>query len=158
MKVKVMITNGGTHPPEKWAEQTAEQLVDVIQIEPTYPNYEVALQDKNVLKGKLMEAMVKHHGNVQDRERDQLKASSERLTHDLAPHQSHLEETLADVNAVFQASQFSAHFAKPEVQQFVRSTIASHFASAMHIERSHHADRNPDDQHAKAFRAQHHGV
>lgn len=155
MKVKVMVTNGGPHPPEKWSEQTAEQLVDVIQVEPTYPNYEAALQQKNVLKDKFMAALTPHHTKVQGKERGHLSTKgSEHLASDLDPNE-YLDEAVAAVNAAVKGSMFEEHFAKPLVQIFIKSTLAGHFASAMHIERSWHADRNPDDQHARAYRAQH---
>jgi hypothetical protein len=45
------------------------------------------------------------------------------------------------------------HFAKPEVQVALAGLIGSHFATAMDIERSWHADKNADHPEARAYRA-----
>ena len=155
MKVGVMITNGGTHPPEKWAEQSADQIIDAIQLEPTYVAYEAALQGKNLLRDKVRDALVGLHGQVQSKERGYLQASSGHLAEPLDPS-DHIDEALAAVNAAIAGSMFASHYAKPDTQLYIKNVLASHFSSSMHIERSWHADKNPDDANAKAFRAQHH--
>jgi hypothetical protein len=45
------------------------------------------------------------------------------------------------------------HFAKKEVQAALAGLVGSHFATAMDIERSYHADKSADSQEAMAYRA-----
>lgn len=141
MKVGIMITNGGPHPPEKWAEQSAEHIADAVQIGDNYAQRDEALQAKNVLREKVREALVGQHDRVQKHERGQLTVrGDDHLSTRLDPI-PHVEEALAAVNDAISGSVFANHYAKPDTQQYVRNVLASHFATAMDIERQHHAAR-----------------
>lgn len=147
MRVGVMVTNGGSHPPEKWAEESAKQIVDVIQIEPTYPNAEAALQAKNVLRDKIAAALVKHHTAVQDHTKDHLQKHGHDLAAplneiDLTPHvEFALDDAIKTVLETSKGTMFEQHFAQPHVVKFVQNTIGSHFATVAQIEHSWHRDR-----------------
>lgn len=158
MRVGIMATNGGAHPPQKWAAESAAQITDVIQIAPDSIVFDSMTAAKSKFQDDIEAALVAHHDTVQDHEQDAIdQHGHDRLGHALAPEQEHLDEAVKAVQAVADTTMFAAHFRKPEVQQFVRSTLGSHFASVRQIERSIHADENPNVAQAKAFRDRYHG-
>ncbi len=150
MQVGVMITDGGPHPPEKWAEQTASQIIDIAATAP-----EAKLKEAREFREKIVAILTPHHAKVQDHERGKLAASIERMATPLDPT-PHIGEAVDAIIAAAKGLSFEAHFQQPETRAYLENLIGSHFATAMHIERSWHADRNPDHPHSKAFMAAHH--
>lgn len=152
---KIMITNGGVHPSDKWAETTAEQIVDLIQVDPDSdsPAAKAARLAKPRLKLDLQEALEPHHDTVQQHERGKIKEHGlERLSHPLTPEAKHIEDALAAILAKTKDTVFAAHFALPETQTVLRHMIGGHFITSADIERSWHADRNSGHEHAQAYR------
>ena len=147
---RIMITNYGTHPPESWAQVTAEHIAP-ISVGLTGPRYIAAMK----LQMAITEALTPHHEAVQHHERAKLAESSDHLLTNLDP-EPHLEGAIQAILAAAKGTDWEAHFAKPEVQAVIRQEIGAHFATAQHIERSWHVDRNPGHPHARTWRAQHH--
>jgi hypothetical protein len=135
MQIGVMITNGGPHPPQKWAEQSADRLVDIIEIEPTALQYEQALQAKNILREKLVAGLLEPHTAAQIAVRANIEAPHDALASD------HFAKSLHVVQDVVKGSMFEQHFGKPEILEFVRQTLLMHFNTVAHIEQSWHRDR-----------------
>lgn len=155
MRVGILTTNGGPHPASKWAEQSAAMIADVIQIEPTALGFTELTAQKVDFENEVSAALHNDHDFVQWNEREALETHGMvRLSHSTDPDLEHLETAVDKVVAVAKTKVFGSHFEKPEVRAFVRSTLGSHFASVKHIERSWHADRNPDAPEAQAFKAQ----
>jgi len=151
MRVGVMITDGGAHPPELWAEVTADQLIDISAQAP-----ETRVAEAREFRARIVSVLAGYHAEVQRIEREALdREGCARLM--LAPEESMLLD--GAVNELVDAARgysFADHFKRPEVQDYVRAVLAGHFASSVHVERSLHADANPDDERAVAFRATHH--
>jgi hypothetical protein len=146
-----MVTDGGPHPPEMWAEATADQIIDISAQAP-----ESKLQEAREFRTKLVTILTGHHDMVQQHERGKLvERGAAHLTTEIDPSQ-HVDDPVADVVAASRGYSFEAHFAKPEVQDYLRQTIGNHFATAIHIERSWHADADPEHEASVAFRAAHH--
>lgn len=143
MRVGIMVTNGGSHPVEKWAAQSASQIADVIVIAPDSIVFDSMTAAKTKFQDDLETALVDHHDVVHSHENQALKNDgAAHLDSTLDPEAEHLDEAVAAVSAVAEQTMFAAHFRKPEVQAFVRSTLKSHFSSVKHIERSWYADKN----------------
>lgn len=136
MKVGVMITEGGPHPPEKWAEQTAEQIIDIVETAP-----EALLSEARAFRAQIVEILTVHHATVQETERNLLEASG--AAHHAVPidPSPHLADPVDAIIAAAQDKSFAEHFNKPETRAYLEQTIGSHFATAMHVERSWHRDR-----------------
>ncbi len=171
MQVYVLKTDGGAHPPEKWAFATATHLVSVS------PNADSLKQrDAFLVQMDVAHALEPHHTTVQNTERGNLAAAGDaHLAIPLDPT-PHVEEALAAVLAVLHGSAWEKrfeeqdrradaeagvpsglpHYSRPNVLAEMRSVLANHFATSMHIERSWHVDRNPSGPNAQAFRAAHH--
>lgn len=154
---KIMITNGGPHSADKWADMTTKTILDLIQIsdDADTPEAAAARQSKRELSPVLFKIFMEGCQCVQDEERTALdKEGCKRLGKKLTPH-SHADEALAKFHDAIEFTPFAAHFKQPEAEAIIRQIIAQHLANAQHIERSWHADRNPDAPEARAFRARH---
>lgn len=173
--MQILVTNGGPHPADKWAAASAAAICNLIVIDDNSASEAAvaARLAKPKLESAIVDALMGHHHEVQKHERAQLdKHGHERLSHSLDPR-DHVPKTLnaamKAVGACFDASPFKAHFAQAHVQEAIAGMLGSHFASAMQIERSWHADghvvidgrpvknhrHDPDNHHVKAFRARH---
>ena len=157
--VSFLITNGGPHPADKWADLTTKTILDLIQIadDADTPEAAVARQAKRELSPVLFKIFMEGCQCVQNEERSALsKEGCKRLHKKLAPH-SHADEAMEKVHDALEFTPFGEHFRKPEVEAVIKQIIGQHYANAQHVERSWHADRNPDNADAKAFRARHNG-
>lgn len=153
--VGFIITNGGPHPADKWADLTTKTILDLIQIsdDANTPEAAAARQAKRELSPVLFKIFMDGCQCVQDEERAALdKEGCKRLSKKLTPH-SHAEEALAKFHEAVEFTPFSEHFKQPEAEAVIRQIISQHYANAQHIERSWHADRNPDAPESRAFRA-----
>jgi hypothetical protein len=147
---RIMATDGGAHPPDVWAQVTAEQIAPVLpDMSGTQRKQALALQLK------IADVLEPHHKRVQDDEKVKLTADT---AHIMAPPDptAYLAKAVADVVAAAVGSPWEANFQKPELQDLIGREIGSHFATAQHIEKSWHADRNPMHPAAIEFRTQHH--
>ena len=138
---KIIVTNGGPHPPDRWADTTVEAIMDLIRIPDDSVTAEAltARQAKRGLSPKLFAILLPHHDGVQRQHRGALKkvkASQVGEQIDVTPHMDAADQALA----ALAATPFAAHFAEPHVQEVVRQIIGSHTASVIDIERRWHAD------------------
>lgn len=139
MTARLLITDGGSHPPEKWAVATAEAIFD---INPAMAGDRLLAAKK--LQVAIAEALMPHHGGVQEREK-----STPRLEHsnedNIAESLSEAEEAYAAIKAAASGTPWADHFDDPARAAAIKATIASHFMTAKDIERQYHARRNPSD-------------
>lgn len=145
-----MVTDGGPHPSDKWAELTSNTIVDTILIDAN-PNDGSANAvgvrlAKRELRNALFAILISHHTGVQEIERATnvtVKTAADAGKRVIEAHdpKPHLDTVLPQVNAAFAATPFAAHFAKPEVQAVVAQIIGQHTVDVMHIERRWHLDR-----------------
>jgi hypothetical protein len=146
--MQFMITNGGPHPADKWADVTTDTILNLIDVKEDSVS-EAALDAraaKRDLRPVLFDIFNGHHEGVQARERSALpsiKKHHEATAHCARPLELHedVPAALQEVNAVLKTSPFAAHFAKPEVQEVLQNIIGQHSANVVHIERRWHADR-----------------
>jgi hypothetical protein len=147
MNVGCMITNGGPHPPEKWASVTAQKIIDISANAP-----DALYREARAFQAKIEELLVGHHRLAQEHERAALAtAGTTRLVADIDTS-GHVPDALDDVLAAARGTSFAAHFAVPRVQQYVERVLHEHTHDIMYLERSCHADVHPDHPSAKAFK------
>lgn len=147
MQLTVMVTHGGPHPAEKWADRTANDIVQIAD--------DVADDIKAAayaLRAELIAVLMGEHARVQEEERRCLADDHEHLVTKLDPAE-HAARAVEKVLDKGMASSWGEHFKRPEVRHHVHQTLHQHFGSSMDIERSWHADRNPHTEAAKAYRA-----
>lgn len=147
MLAGVLITNGGPHSADKWADITVDQIV---QVSPT-ASAEMRME-ANVLRVNLKAVVSQLHASVMSGERTLLDADGDgRLGSPLDPTELREDAVAAVVNAAKDTA-WAEHFAKPDVQEYLGRLLMQHFCSIMDIERSWHADRHPDSDAAKAYK------
>lgn len=150
--IGILVTDGASnHAPEKWAEATADQIVQILESAP-----ETRVAEARDFRGKLIDILTGHHAKVQQHERGQIdEHGSARLGHALEPAQ-HVEDPVSEIVEAASGYSFADHFRAPQTQEYLRNVLSSHFGTSMHIERSLHADANPDAPEAREFRQIHH--
>lgn len=154
---RIMITDGGPHPADKWAAVTAAEICDLIQIDEHSTSAEAAAarKAKPRLELELIDLLETFHANLQAHERERLEAEGDgRLTKPLAPDDGVIDtpEEVADgVAKVAEDTPFAAHFALSEVKAVVTAIVADHTVRSIDIERSWHADRNRDRPLSRAY-------
>lgn len=147
MQTGILVTNGGPHPADKWAAQTAAQI---IQIGADASGEQAIAARKFELV--ILDILEDHHGKVQTHERGKItEHGTARFAHPLDSAE-HVDAPFQAIVAASKGTLFESHFAKPEVQAHIRNVLASHFATSMDIERSWFAD---DGSAADAHRAKH---
>lgn len=147
----VLVTNGGPHPPEKWAVATSEQIMPLAS--------ELAgdrlLQAKK-LQIAIADALVPHHHRCQHEERGNLTSKGDARFDE--PHNAdHLiEGILADIEKAAAGTPWEDHFKSPHVQAAIGDEVHHHLATIQHIERLWHADRNPSSKAGQDYKARFH--
>lgn len=145
--MKLLVTDGGPHPADKWADTTASEICALIQIEDNSDSIEAMNSriGKRDLEQRLFAYFMAHHTRVQGDERLLLqKIGMEHAESPLDPVQHLQSEPDAldpELAAIFAGSSFAEHFGKPEVINVVNKIIVQHTGDVMHIERRWHADR-----------------
>lgn len=168
MRVGVMTTDGGPHPADKWAEETAGEIMSLVKVDPdttddsdeSRARKRKARSDKMRMEADILEAVETFHAANQDNERSHLSVTGdERLSHDLDPHPDHLDGAVEAVVAIARkyGSPYAEAFDSANGRELVTRVIRAHMKTAMDIERSWHADRqvaagNLSD-HVRAFRS-----
>lgn len=153
---RIMITNGGAHPSDKWAAITASAITDLIQIDENSasPAAIAARLAKPRLELDLVDIFNTYHANVQANERKLLDDNGDQqLLGD--PNDGFLDTPTEAAEAVATAAAktpFAAHFADPAVKKIIAGIVADHFSKVVDIERSYHADRNPDSEVVKEYK------
>ncbi len=152
--IGVLITNGGPHSADQWAEATASHIVSIAD--------HVAGETRTAaikMQAAIIDILAEAHNHCQCGERDMLaRHGTERLHRDLNPN-GHLrftgagdiDETIDKIVAVSVGTQWETDFADPSMRNHLRMVLEQHLKSNMDIERSWHADRNIDDPHAREF-------
>jgi hypothetical protein len=152
MSTGILVTNGGPHSAEKWAEATASHIVDIAD--------HIAGEKRGAaikLQAAIIDMLTEHHTAIQVGERSSLQTvGHSRLQVALDPddHLS-LDQVVADIIAAAKGTPWTAEFDDPEAAAHVKAVLFQHFTTSMHVERSWHADRNPSVPEAIQFRATH---
>lgn len=150
--MRALITNNGTHSPEKWAVATAEHIC---------PIDESAMSADRLLAAKklqvaIAEALIPHHTKVQHHEKGALKEKGDEHFDTPCDPSIHLDEAMAAIIAAAKGTPWEAHYARADVQAAIRQEVGNHFATAMDIERQHHADKHPHHKKAQSYKAMRH--
>ena len=141
MQTSVLITNGGPHSAEKWAECTAShimQISDHVAGERLAGARKLELAILTILEG--------HHTTVQTGEQTALatlKAKETDARLNAAPDASeHLDvdAAVAEIVAAAAGTEFEPHFALPETQTYIKDLLVQHFNTNIDIARQWHAD------------------
>lgn len=133
---RVLITDGGPHAPEKWAEVSADQLIKVMPgaAAPAY-----------AFKAKVIEALTAVYGAAMNGERLELDADGDgKLGSPLDPGE-YVDDGFAAVKAAAEGTPWEAQFATPGVEAVWRREIGTRVMSILDVERAWHATRSKSE-------------
>lgn len=146
--MRPMITNGGPHPADKWADVMTDAILDLIQVADDSQTEQAieARQAKRDLRPVLFDIFNGHCDGVQRMEQSSLAsikkhAEAHAHAHSQLEQHPHVASALEEVCSALAATPFASHFAKPEVKAILERIIGQHSANVQHIERRYHADR-----------------
>lgn len=144
---RILITNHGPHPAEKWAMATAQAIFDTSAL--VSGDHSIAAQKFQL---SIAEALQPHHQQLQADEQASLAADPNYIN---TPHDAseYVDGVMSDVVALAKGSPWEKHFANPGVVFEAKKVIADHFMTSQHIERLWHADRNPSSVPAQQYKS-----
>lgn len=134
--VGFLITNGGPHPADKWAEIMVSDIMDLIQIDAASDTAEAraARRAKRDISIELFDLFEDALVRVQSSERTACAKNRDRVSSRLDPT-PHTPKIVSDFDALMEATPFAAHFAQDAVKEHVRNVFRQRFASVMNVER-----------------------
>ena len=136
-QVRFMSTDGGAHPPEKWALETAEQLVYI------GPNVNgPTLMAATEAKLAIAKALMDHYAKVQNDERGKLQLDPEG-THasDLGVPDEHMDSMIDAVKGALTNTPWSDIVDLPDNRAVIQNHVHEHVKAIQAIERSYNKDR-----------------
>lgn len=158
--MKIMITNGGKHPAEAWAQTTSDSICDLISVKPdsVTPKAIAAREELPVLKKAIYDKILPHYQQLQQQESGLLEGVGP--DHLLVPYdpRDRASKALSEINEAFSKTMFAESFAMPAPQDVLMRMLCQHFTTALHVERSWYANKTPDNEICQAFLAQQHGI
>lgn len=153
----ILKTDGGAHTPQEWARATAAHIIQIAEQVP-----DAKLNEAKEFERRIIELLTSHHADVQEAEREHLARNAVArfaapLTSKYIPlddEQIHLP--IRKILSLAEGKSFASHFEQDHIGDALRDMLRRDFASIMHIERSWHADLNPDFLPGQEFLALHH--
>ena len=147
--MQILITNDGPHPASKWADVTANAILNLIIIEPTAPPDAAA--QKASLAVYLRTTLMSLHDTAQKSEDAALSVNSSHIN--ASPDfVAYADQAVGAIQNLTVNSLFEPHFRRPDVMDYVRTVCARHFLDSMDIQRKWFADKNPTDVNVIAYR------
>lgn len=144
MRVGVLTTDGGPHPADKWASETAAEILTLVKVDDTSTSEEAtaARKAKPRLEIDIAEAVEAHHEDNIARERKKLATYEDRLNYHYDLSEAGVSATVDSIVAVAEkyGEPFASAFASVNGRALIENTVRVHFASAAHVERSWHSD------------------
>lgn len=131
--MQFMSTNGGTHPPEKWAAMSTNEILGLVSVTGDSPTATAARLDLEDMRPKFLRLLTEHYGKIQAAE----KASPGPLGKIDPPGWP----DWSAIPAAATSPQIAAFFASIDAQMRVNHVIMQHSVDVMHIERRTHADK-----------------
>lgn len=128
---KMMITTDGKHPPEKWADIAADEIIEISAQAPT-----TLMKEALEFRDRLHTKLTKHVKDMQDHEQDMIKQGK----HSLDLHYETEEcakQAIDDVCDLAKGTSFETHFIQPHVRAHLEGVCNRTFKSAKLVERHH---------------------
>jgi hypothetical protein len=108
------------------------------------------------MQNKIAMVLSPVYAKVMDDEAHKLQARPDHCDVPLDPTDL-ARKVIADIQNLARGCPWDKLLNDAEWSNAATSTVASHLATAMHTERLLHADKNPDNSSAQAYRAKFHG-
>ena len=132
--MKFLITDNGTHPPEKWADLVADEIAGLIQVEATSAEAGAAQLEKAEFKVRLMKLLAGHFREIEEGEGDELEARVERC--------------IDEIGNAASGMRFHNHMGSTVARAFLHELLCRRCGGAVLV----HQQRNPRPSHSAAGR------
>jgi hypothetical protein len=133
---RIMITPDGKHPPEKWADIMADEILHI-----SSESEETKMKEALAFRNSLVGMLTHHVQHMMDREQRGIKNGRHHPDH---PYETedYAEEVLHKIIDLANGKSFESHFRRPDVKQHLIAVLNRNFKSAMLVERQHfHSER-----------------
>lgn len=154
---RLLKTDNGPHPPDKWAIFTAEEIFDTSKLT-NGGAWGYRLIEAKRVQLAVASALESVHRRIAEAEKVALGADGGARIAQPHDGEAFVEEGLAAALTALKGTEWEAHFGAPDVQAGARKVLAHHFVTNQHVERLWHLDRNPGTPGAAAYRARHQGA
>jgi len=149
----VLISDNGPHSADSWANAAAEYI---FAISPDIASGRL-IEAKRVQIGIAM-ALLPLFKSVMTAERDNLKADEAHSDKALGVDAVWVASVIQQIITLAQTSPWKDKLSSVEWVSQAINDVTSFLHSVQQIERFWHADTNPDNKSAKAFKATYHGI
>jgi hypothetical protein len=139
--IRFLSTDGGDHPADAWAVISADQICDLIRIDPSSGSPEVVAARVALprLRADIVAALVPHHAEHQQAEDSSIAADPARLAVPYDPT-VRLGQAMTAVATATAGTPFEAHFRDERVKTVVAGILGSHLNTIAAARRSWAAD------------------
>lgn len=138
---KMMITVDGKHPPEKWADLAADEIIEISSEAP-----QALMKEAVTFRKKLYDTLTNHVQAMMDHENDMIAAGKHGL--DL-PYETeeYSHKVVDEICDLAKGTNFEGHFSQDQVRAHLEGVCNRTFKSAKLVERHHfHSDKNQAEQ------------
>lgn len=138
MEVTVLVTNGGPHPPDKWASLAGSKIADLIQIDDNSAS-DLAIQARKAkprLALDLSDALEPLFATATSDELNRVNSGVVTGRFDQFQPDSYVNTAMDITSSVMGQTMFASHFREPDVLTVVRRILQELILDAMNIERS----------------------
>lgn len=126
-KLRVLVTNNGTHPASKWADFAANDIIQITAQTPT-----TLMREALDFRGKLVGMLTKHHQTVIDDEKT--LAQNGKVA---APKyaQQHVTTVVNEICDLVRGLSFERHFDQDHVRRHLADVCHRYFQTTRMVER-----------------------
>jgi hypothetical protein len=149
MQFGILITNNGTHSAEKWASAVASKI---ITLSPDISEDHLIAAQR--FQATVAEVLVSHHQDAKDEVVNSLKADSAAhfTAGDLHNPGERLNVCIDEIVKASVGTPWENEFKNQEILNGLSAYIGQSLVDLKHVERLTHADNNPNDELAKAYK------
>lgn len=128
---RMMITEEGKHPPEKWAQLAADEIIDISAKAPA-----ALVREATEFRVKLVHMMTAHHRTMMEQEQRNI-ADGKHAMHLPYETEDYASEVVNEICKLAKGTSFEEHFKQDEVWSHLEAVCNRNFKSAMLVERHH---------------------
>jgi hypothetical protein len=139
---KMMITADGKHPPEKWADVAADEIIEISAEAP-----QALIKEATEFRKKLYTSLTEHIKAMMDHE----KVCIAKGHHDLNLHyetEDYASMVVNEICDIAKGTNFESHFCLPHVHNHLEAVCNRIFKSAKLVERQHFHSEKERSAHA----------
>jgi hypothetical protein len=134
---KLMITADGKHPPEKWADVAADEIIEISAEAP-----QALMKEATEFRKKLYTSLTGYIKEMMDHEKTCI-AEGKHALHLHYETEDHAKKAVDEICDIAKGTNFEPHFNQPHVRDHLEAVCNRFFKSAKLVERQHfHSEKS----------------